>query len=148
MAEEKLRWEKTSHGVHLHGDGQEVRKGEILYAAESEMTERLKKRFRCLDKPTEEQIAAFSGGAVLRVAKNEDGEGYSLINTITGDVLNEEPLSKDEAVKFGYIGPEEDEGDDADEKEAADEKEKAAPAPKKKAKKKVVKKKKTAKASK
>ncbi len=101
--EGKLRYKKISGGVHDHRDGQKVKNGEILYVDKDaqacfgpgSLSEVLLKGFECMD----EQIKAATQGIKLGIKAKSAG-WYDVVNTVTGDVLNDKSLRAADAKKF------------------------------------------------
>ena len=88
------KWRRITNGIHYHSDGQVVRKGEILYAHDWELSEIIKSRFECLDK-----IPNADLGKALSV-KSRGGGWYDVVNTATLQKLNSKPLRKEAAESF------------------------------------------------
>jgi len=88
------KWRRITNGVHYHSDGQVVKKGEILYAHDWELSNIIKTRFECLDK-----IPNADLGKALSV-KSRGGGWYDIINTATLQKLNSKPLRREAAESF------------------------------------------------
>lgn len=94
MKDERPKWRKLTNGTHYHSDKQVVRKGEILYAYDWELSKIIKTGFECLD-----TIPAADLGKALSV-KSRGGGWYDVINTTNLQKLNSKPLRKEAAESF------------------------------------------------
>jgi len=88
------KWRKINNGIHYHKDGQVVRKGEILYAHDYELSEILKRGYECLD-----AIPAADLGKTLMV-KARGGGWYDVVNAVNLQKLNSKPLRREAAESF------------------------------------------------
>lgn len=89
-----LRYKKVRGGVHRHG-GQTIRKGEILYANQEELSPLVMKGFICLDEEIQEAASGISLG--LR----DRGNGwYDVINKNSGEKLNDVAMRGKDAAQF------------------------------------------------
>lgn len=90
-----LRYKKIRGGVHKHHNGQTVRKGEILYANDGELSKIIMKGFVCLD----EQIQEATKGITLGLKDRGNG-WYDVINKQTGERLNDDHMRAKDARQF------------------------------------------------
>jgi hypothetical protein len=88
------KWRKVTNGTHYHSDGQVVKRGEILYAHEWELSNIVKAGFTNLD-----ALPAADLGKTLSV-KSRGGGWYDVINTVTLQKLNSKPLRREAAESF------------------------------------------------
>ena len=91
----KVRYKKIRGGIHKHGDGQVVRKGEILYADPESLSPIVLEGFTCLD----EEIKQATSGISLGIRDKGNG-WYDVINKNTGEKLNDKSLRAKDARQF------------------------------------------------
>jgi len=94
QGDKRPKWRKLTNGIHYHPDGQVVKKGEILYAQEWELSKVIKAKFQALD-----AIPSTDFGKVLSV-KSRGGGWYDVINSNTLQKLNSKPLRREAAESF------------------------------------------------
>jgi len=94
QGDQRPKWKKITNGIHYHSDGQVVKKGEILYANDWELSDLVKARYSCLD-----AIPSADLGKALSV-KSRGGGWYDVINTATLQKLNSKPLRREAAESF------------------------------------------------
>ncbi len=94
QGDERPKWRKLHNGIHNHRDGQIVRKGEILYAHESELSKIIQAGFECLD-----ALPNVDLGKALSV-KSRGGGWYDVVNTVNLQKLNSKPLRREAAESF------------------------------------------------
>lgn len=88
------KWRKLNNGILYFKDGQVVKKGEILYAHDYELSKVTKKGFECLD-----IIPAADLGKTLMV-KSRGGGWYDVVNSVNLQKLNSKPLRREAAESF------------------------------------------------
>ena len=91
----KLRYKKVTGGIFFSATKQPVRKNEIFLAYPEEIPTGFASSFICLDEIT---VPADPG---IKVGLAPAGKNrWNVINTLTGDVLNEAPLDAASAKAF------------------------------------------------
>ena len=86
-----LRWKKITNGIHYF-KGNTIRKGDILQCQVHELSDIVKRHFKCLDKIPEET----DGGLTLEVQSLGGGK-FNVVNPKTDKPINEKELTKTEA---------------------------------------------------
>lgn len=92
----RLKYKKESGGIHFHSDGQVVKKGEILYAHPHELSDVVKAGFTCLSNEP-----SYNDMPSMKLQIKARGNGwYDIVDSTTGNVLNERALRPEEAKAF------------------------------------------------
>jgi len=95
----RLKWQKVSGGNHLHSDGKRYKKGDILLAHPHELSDALKSDYKCLDIDESKGEEIKDHGILLEI-HHKGGGWYDVINTITGEPLNDSSMKRDVAKAF------------------------------------------------
>ena len=91
----KLRYKKVTGGIFFSATKQPVRKGEIFLAYPEEIPAGFAPSFICLD------AIASPADQGVKVGLAPAGKNFwNVVNTLTGDVLNEKPLDAASAKAF------------------------------------------------
>ena len=83
------RFRKITHGTHRHLDGKTYKYGDVLVDEPKNLSNIVKRHFKQLDKIVDDE----DGGAVLIVKKLDNGK-FNVVNSKTGNPINEAPLDK------------------------------------------------------
>lgn len=90
-----LRWKKITGGVHVLADKTQVKKGDIFLAKAEDIPKSFASSFECLD-----IIPEKTDPGMKLTVKAAGGNKWNIVNTITGEVINEKPLSAKDAKTF------------------------------------------------
>lgn len=93
----KKRFRRTASAPHYHR-GRVIKQGEIASFAEGEVSEIfLKNGYTCLDG---EAFTEEDSGFTLGIRRREENGKYDVINTATGEAINEVGLTRSQAGTF------------------------------------------------